>query len=1007
MSQFLYTLTYIFALSITLIFLLVLSSDIKKSKIINYLKLLVISNLVWIIIDFSGSTLLVDSQLKSIFINISAFLVFYIFVFLFQFIYSVARKKTINLVVLLVLAIAFANTLLIVFTDQVIEGVGYNLDGYYVLQQGPYFQLYNFSLILILSLLSIVTIDLYFTATTKIAKKQLLICLGGLTAPSILGILTFLILPLFNINLLNITHLFLLSVTSVFMVATVKWKVFDINLSTFSIRSKINLTFLITYLVVSVVIGISVFQIFSYLFNNEAYSNLITSIKSKAVMTDHYVSHIKESGEEFSTDEPVIDNLRIYESTQDQSSKEELETILYNFKSLTPEIVAIHLFDSHQNIVASTHPSLNQRTINFLYSDKQTDLINSAQREFYFLSKHPVVDNGKLLGYLIIQSNAEDLVSFYKDREELGNTSDLYLIDKSGTLIYTDSQSLHLDQQFKIESPITSNCLSSRTVNESNITYESNIHPGVDVYSNHLNRKVIGTYAYLQSPEWCLISELSQQEATAPYRLLYRYLIVILILIFIAYLVISRWLSDKITNPLVTLTKGIRSIRKGYTDEHLVIKNKDEIGELARQFNKLTDKVKESQEEIQQRVEEQTESIKAQKKELEDQQTAILNILEDVEAEKEKKTNERDRINTILQSIGDGVFVVDNHLKITLCNEFMEELTGYTQEELVGSQYGDKLVFIYEEEKTINDKFIKDALRTKKKQSMDKPTILVRKDGSTLAVSDSASPIVSSEGEVIGCVVVFRDITKERELDKIKSEFVSVASHQLRTPLTSIKWYIELLLEEKNGNLNKMQREFVKRIYEGNERMINLVNDLLNVSRIDSGRKFSIVRKHEDIIHVIKNIVDELKVQAKERNIKIKFTKNVPDECTLFIDANKIGEVILNLMTNAIKYSKEGGTVTVDVVETNKKATLSVQDQGVGIPQSQQKYIFNKLFRADNVVRMHIKGTGLGLYIAKSIVEDHEGKIYFESKLNKGTTFFIELPKNKDKKDEKPPKHEF
>jgi signal transduction histidine kinase len=235
----------------------------------------------------------------------------------------------------------------------------------------------------------------------------------------------------------------------------------------------------------------------------------------------------------------------------------------------------------------------------------------------------------------------------------------------------------------------------------------------------------------------------------------------------------------------------------------------------------------------------------------------------------------------------------------------------------------------------------------------------------------------------------------EREqIEKMKSEFVSVASHQLRTPLTGIKWFVDLMIRGKAGAVSAEQKDFLEQIHASNERMIALVEDLLNVSRIETGKKFEIKKVPADLISIIDSLATDLIGLAHKHEVTIQKTDNVPNTLVTPIDAYKIRQVFANLLSNAVKYSKSGGIVTVDYM--NKPDTRSVvvviKDTGLGIPEKQQGRMFEKFFRADNVQTKETDGTGLGLYIAKAIIEGHGGKIWFKSKENVGTSFFVELP---------------
>ncbi|PIR83169.1 hypothetical protein COU19_01875 [Candidatus Kaiserbacteria bacterium CG10_big_fil_rev_8_21_14_0_10_56_12] len=234
--------------------------------------------------------------------------------------------------------------------------------------------------------------------------------------------------------------------------------------------------------------------------------------------------------------------------------------------------------------------------------------------------------------------------------------------------------------------------------------------------------------------------------------------------------------------------------------------------------------------------------------------------------------------------------------------------------------------------------------------------------------------------------------TKLTQIDIAKTEFVSLASHQLRTPLTSISWYTEMLLAGDAGTLSPAQIKYLKAIYVGNRRMVALVNALLNVSRLELGTLVFETRP-TDVVAIAKNSVEEQQPQIVAK--KIQFTAEYGTDIPIIsTDPKLFRMVIQNLLSNAIKYTPEGGTVTYTMrLNPARDALLiSVSDTGYGIPQNQQDKIFTKLFRADNARAKEVEGTGLGLYIVKSIVEHSGGKVWFESEVGKGSTFHASVP---------------
>ena len=228
-----------------------------------------------------------------------------------------------------------------------------------------------------------------------------------------------------------------------------------------------------------------------------------------------------------------------------------------------------------------------------------------------------------------------------------------------------------------------------------------------------------------------------------------------------------------------------------------------------------------------------------------------------------------------------------------------------------------------------------------------------------------------------------------KELDKAKDEFISMASHQLRTPLTTIKGYLSMLSEGDAGKLTKQQKEFIDYSYSGSQRMVNLISDLLNVSRMSAG-KFMIEKAPIDLAEVVDQEVFQLQSHAKAKNLDLIYKK--PAKLGLIeLDENKTRQVIMNFIDNAIYYTKEG-SVTVTLNKVGDNLELRVKDTGIGVPVEAQKKLFSKFFRADNAQTVRPDGTGLGLYLAKRVVEDQGGKIIFETTEGKGSIFGFSMP---------------
>jgi signal transduction histidine kinase len=234
---------------------------------------------------------------------------------------------------------------------------------------------------------------------------------------------------------------------------------------------------------------------------------------------------------------------------------------------------------------------------------------------------------------------------------------------------------------------------------------------------------------------------------------------------------------------------------------------------------------------------------------------------------------------------------------------------------------------------------------------------------------------------------------KLKELDETKSSFISVVAHQLRTPLSGIKWTLSMLLSGDLGPLNSEQKTFVMKTYESNTRMITLVNDMLVADGVQSGR-VHYGFTHIDIVDLIDNILFEISPLATKKSINITYKEEFKNLPKAYADPKTMRAVVQNLLENAIKYTIEGGRIEIDVKKEKDDdyLTVSVADNGIGIPSDQQKDVFTKFFRARNAIKKVTDGSGLGLYIAKTIVEKNSGKMWFESVEGQGTTIYFTVP---------------
>lgn len=343
----------------------------------------------------------------------------------------------------------------------------------------------------------------------------------------------------------------------------------------------------------------------------------------------------------------------------------------------------------------------------------------------------------------------------------------------------------------------------------------------------------------------------------------------------------------------------------------------------------------------------------------------------------------------VLKNIAEGLIVVDKSKKITIINEAAQKMLDLQSLEAIGKTW-EEVAHIESHKESVsfeNQPLFSSLLENRKIYS--KEWHIRGAKGGTFPASISISPILS-RGKVVGSIIVFRNIEKEKEIDNAKNEFISLVSHQLRTPLSAINWITESLLAGDRGKINNKQKEYISNISESNKRMISLVNYILDVSRIELNT-FIVDAKPTNIFELIENVVNESHHLIESK--KLVLHKNYhPNLGVINIDARYVRMIIDNLVSNAIKYTPEKGSIDVTVAITNANLCITVADTGYGIPDEDASKIFTKLFRAHNIATKDTDGNGLGLYIIKSIVSYAGGKIWFESKENKGTTFFVTLP---------------
>jgi two-component system phosphate regulon sensor histidine kinase PhoR len=370
---------------------------------------------------------------------------------------------------------------------------------------------------------------------------------------------------------------------------------------------------------------------------------------------------------------------------------------------------------------------------------------------------------------------------------------------------------------------------------------------------------------------------------------------------------------------------------------------------------------------------------KQTEEELKKSQTALMNMLEDTEEAWRTAEEERNKTQEVINSLEDGLLFFNKDKILSLINPQTEKFFGLEKEEAIG--------------KSVSEFFHISGLRPLAALLGRDIEKLFRRE---LKISENFILEVSTDslmvkGRIMGYLVVLHDVSREKIVERMKTEFVSISAHQLRTPLSAIKWTLRMLLDGDLGKITAEQREFIEKTYESNERMITLINDLLNVTRIEEGRYLFKTAPY-DIVELMGSALNAYRDEAKKRKIKLEFNPPKGEFPKVKMDDEKIKLAFQNLIDNAIKYTPEKGKVTTGLNYDKKEVVVFVKDNGVGVPKDQQGRLFTKFFRGTNVMKRETDGSGLGLFIVKNIIEAHDGKIWFETKEGEGTTFYFSLP---------------
>lgn len=351
----------------------------------------------------------------------------------------------------------------------------------------------------------------------------------------------------------------------------------------------------------------------------------------------------------------------------------------------------------------------------------------------------------------------------------------------------------------------------------------------------------------------------------------------------------------------------------------------------------------------------------------------------------------RKRDEALLASLADAVIGFDAQGRIVSLNPAGEGLLGLTQADVRGKRLRDLVDLRCEDDPSFRLGSYMDTALNGNAVPLPENTYIVKEKGARVFLTGTVLPLLDDDKKVSGIVMTLSDVTYTREVDQMKTSFLSVAAHQLRTPLSTIRWYLELLNDPSEGKLRKNQKMFAENAYLSLRKMVGLVNRLLAVTRLEAGR-VPFKPEPTDLKALTQEILESLRHRTEEHALVVRAA--IPDLDAVQLDPTLAREVFRNLIENAIRYTPDGGNISISAKDEGKMLSWTIADTGIGIPKTQQAKIFEKFFRAGNAIEHSSEGSGLGLYLARFIVNAWGGEIGFSSEEGKGTEFRVTVPKS-------------
>jgi len=476
---------------------------------------------------------------------------------------------------------------------------------------------------------------------------------------------------------------------------------------------------------------------------------------------------------------------------------------------------------------------------------------------------------------------------------------------------------------------------------------------GSKEYTDNKNVEMIGAYAPVKTMNWGLIVQQNKTDAYWSVIVMRRKALFAVLLTSIGAALIGLLLARTLSGPVLKLIRGAEKISQGDFSGTVEVRTHDEMQTLADTFNLMTGRLKEYNE---------------------------LQI--------DRIIAERSKTAAVIYSISDGLIMTDFTGKIMLLNQPARKLLNIKETDIE-----ERDLFAY-----INNEQLKNVLKEiiEKKEETIVREISLSGENPVKTIRSTADTVVTEKGKKLGVVTVLHDITLEKEIESMKEDFMSSITHDLRSPMTSIRGFLEVLLGGSAGELSGQQKEFLGIIDNSSKRLLDMINDILDVAKLESGR-MDLMLEEVDFNEMICKILKELQPLVSKGKISL-VSQGLDDLQKVMADYSLIERVIINLVGNAIKFTPPEKNITILGENLEDKIKISIIDTGEGIPSDYVEKVFDK-FQQVTQGKKKRKGTGLGLTICRYVIESHKGKIWAESEFGKGSTFTFWIPKNLRKDD--------